>query len=57
MKSTLMRGAVRMANFGGGEGRGGACKVLVGKLERKRQLERLSCRWEGNIKIIIYEII
>jgi hypothetical protein len=32
-----------------GEGRG-VNRVLVGKPEGKRQMVRLSCRWEDNIK-------
>jgi hypothetical protein len=33
--------------------RRGLYRVLVGKLERKRPLGRLRCRWEDNIKIDI----
>ena len=40
---------VRMAEWRG------AYKVLVGKLERKRQLGRPRCRWEDNIKIDLQE--
>jgi hypothetical protein len=32
------------------------CKILVGKSEGKRPLGRLSCRWEGNIKMDLMEI-
>jgi hypothetical protein len=35
----------------------GTCKVLVGKLEGKRQLGRCKCRWEATIKIVIKEIV
>jgi hypothetical protein len=27
-----------------------ACRILVGKPERKRLLGRLSCKWDNNIK-------
>jgi hypothetical protein len=30
--------------------------ILVGKPERKRPLERLRCRWVGNIKMDLREI-
>jgi hypothetical protein len=37
------------------EGRG-MHKVLVGKPEGKRLLERTTCRWEDNIKMDIQEV-
>jgi hypothetical protein len=37
-------------------GRGEVHRVLVGKLERRRPLGRLSRRWEYNIKIHDMEI-
>jgi hypothetical protein len=33
-----------------------ACRVLVGKLERRRQAGRPRRRWVGNIKMDIKEI-
>jgi hypothetical protein len=30
--------------------RTGVCKVLVGKLKRKKQLGRARCKWKFNIK-------
>jgi hypothetical protein len=38
-----------------GEGRG-VCRVLVGRPEGKRPLERPRRRWEGNIKMDLREI-
>jgi hypothetical protein len=38
-----------------GEGRG-VYRVLVGKLEGKRPLERPRRRWEGNIKMYLQEV-
>jgi hypothetical protein len=38
-----------------GEG-GGVYRVLVGKPEGKRSLERLRRRWEDNIKLDVWEI-
>jgi hypothetical protein len=32
------------------------CRVLVGKHERKRPLERLRDRWENNIKMDFQEV-
>jgi hypothetical protein len=32
------------------------CRILVGKPEGKRPLERLTCRWVDNIKIDLGEI-
>ena len=34
----------------------GVYRVLVGKPGGKRALERPRCRWEGNIKIDLYEV-
>jgi hypothetical protein len=34
----------------------GACRVLVGKPEGKRQLGRLRRRWEDNIKMDLQEV-
>jgi hypothetical protein len=34
----------------------GACKVLVGKLEGKKLLERPRCRWEDNFIMDLHEI-
>jgi hypothetical protein len=31
-------------------------RVLVGKPEGKRPLERPRCRWEDNIKLDVYEV-
>jgi len=36
--------------------RRGVYKVLVGKPEGKRPLERPRCRWEGNIKMDVQEV-
>jgi hypothetical protein len=36
--------------------RRGTCRVLVGKPEGKRQLERLWCRWEDNIEMTVQEV-
>jgi hypothetical protein len=38
-----------------GEGRG-VYRVLVGKPEGKRPLERPRCRWEDNIKMDLQEV-
>jgi hypothetical protein len=38
-----------------GEGRK-VYRVLVGKPKRKRQLERLRCRWEDEIRMDLSEI-
>jgi hypothetical protein len=32
-----------------------ACRIFVGKLERKRPLGRPRCRWEYNIKMDLRE--
>jgi len=34
----------------------GVYRVLVGKPEGKRQLERPSCKWEDNIKVNFQEV-
>jgi hypothetical protein len=34
----------------------GAYRVLVGRPDRKRPLERRRCRWEDNIKLDLREI-
>jgi hypothetical protein len=34
----------------------GVYRVLVGKPEEKRPLERPRCRWENNIKIDLQEV-
>ena len=36
--------------------RRGIYRVLVGKPEGKRQLGRLRCRWEDNIKLDLQEV-
>jgi hypothetical protein len=36
--------------------RGELHTILVGKLERKRPLGRLGCRWEDNIKVYLNEV-
>jgi hypothetical protein len=36
--------------------KGNAYRILVGKPERKRPLERPSCRWANNIKMALREI-
>jgi len=36
--------------------RRGTCRVLVGRPEGKRPLEKSRRRWEGNIKIDLKEI-
>ena len=39
-----------------GERRGGAYRVLMGKLEGKRSLGRPRHRWEANIKMGLQEV-
>jgi hypothetical protein len=39
-----------------GEERRGVCRVVVGKLEGKRPLERPRRRWEDNIKMDLQEV-
>jgi hypothetical protein len=34
----------------------GSCRILVGKPEGRRSLERPSHRWEDNIKIDLQEV-
>jgi hypothetical protein len=53
IKSRRMRWAGHVARLG--EGRG-VYRVLVGKPEGKRPLERLRRRWEDNIKLDLREI-
>ena len=53
IKSRRMRWAGHVARMG--EGRG-VHKVLVGKPEGKRQLERPKRRWEDNIKMDLEEV-
>jgi len=36
--------------------RGGVCRLLVGKTEGKRPLERPRRRWEDNIKMVFQEV-
>jgi hypothetical protein len=38
-----------------GEGRG-AYRILMGRPEGRRPLERLGCRWEDNIKMDLKEV-
>jgi hypothetical protein len=38
------------------ENKRNACMILVGKLERKRPLERPRHRWEDNIKMDLRDI-
>jgi hypothetical protein len=33
-----------------------ACRILVGKLERKRPLRRQRCKWVDNIKMDLREV-
>jgi hypothetical protein len=51
--SRRMRWAVHVARMG--EKRG-AYRVLMGKPEGKRPLERPRCRWEDNIKMDLLEV-
>jgi hypothetical protein len=53
IKSRIMRRAGHVARMG--EGRG-VYRVLVGKPERKRPLERPRRRWEDNIKMDLQEV-
>jgi hypothetical protein len=53
VKSRRMRWAGHVARMG--EGRGGH-RLLVGKPEGKRPLERPRHRWEGNIKMDLQEV-
>jgi sorting nexin-29 len=53
IKSRRMRWAGHVTCMG--EGRG-AYRVLVGRLEGKRPLERPRCRWEDNIKMDLMKI-
>jgi len=53
IKSRKMRWAGHVACMGE---RRGVYRVLVGKLEDKRPLERPRCRWEDNIKMDLQEV-
>jgi hypothetical protein len=53
MKSRRMRWAGHVAHMGQ---RRGACSILVGKPEGKRQLGKPRHRWEDNIKMNLQEI-
>jgi hypothetical protein len=53
IKSSRMRWAGHVARIG--EMRN-ACRILVGKPEGKRPLERSRCMWMDNIKIDLREI-
>ena len=53
VKSRRMRWAGHVAHMG--EGRG-VHRVLIGKPEGKRTLERPRCRWEDNIKMDLQEV-
>jgi hypothetical protein len=53
IKSRRVRWAGHVARMGN---RIGAYKVLVGKPEGKRPLERPRHRWEGNIKMDLQEV-
>jgi len=53
VKSRIMRLAGHVAHMGE---RRGIYRVLVGKPEGKRQLRRLRCRWEDNIKLDLQEV-
>jgi hypothetical protein len=39
------------------EERGGRCRVLMGKYERKAQLGRTRPRWEDYIKMNLQEVV
>ena len=53
IKSRRIRWAKYAARMGG---RRGACRFLVGKSKRKRQLERTSPTWEDNNKMDLSEV-
>ena len=53
VKSRRMRWAGHVARVGEGSG---VHRVLVGKPEGKRPLERPRCRWEDNIKMELQEV-
>jgi hypothetical protein len=42
---------VSYSTHGGDEKLRIAYNIIIGRLERKRPLGRLRCRWEGNIEI------
>ena len=54
IKSIRLRWAEHVASKGK---RRDAYRVLVGKPYGRRPLERPSCRWEGNIKMIHREVL
>jgi hypothetical protein len=53
MKSRKLRWAGHVARIGE---RTGACRVLVGKPERRRPLEGPRIRWEDNIKMDLRKV-
>jgi hypothetical protein len=53
IKSKRMRWAGHVARFGA---KTNAIRILVGKLEGKKSLERPRRRWVGNITIYVREI-
>jgi hypothetical protein len=53
IKSRRMSWAGYVARMGNGRG---ACRVLVGKPERRRQLGRPRRRWEDNIKTDLQDV-
>jgi hypothetical protein len=53
IKSRKMKRAVHVARMGKGRG---VYRVLVGRPEGKRPLERFRHRWEDNIKMNLKEI-
>jgi hypothetical protein len=53
IKLRKMRWAGHVESMGD---RRGACKVLLGKYERKRPLGRSRCRWEDKIKMDLQEV-
>ena len=53
VKSGIMRWAAHVARMGEGKG---VHRVLVGKPEGKRPLERPRRRWEDNIKMDLQEV-
>jgi len=53
IKPKIIRWAGCVARMGE---RGGVCRLLVGKTEGKRPLERPRRRWEDNIKMVFQEV-
>jgi hypothetical protein len=53
IKSRRMRWVGHVTHLGKSRG---LYRVLVGKPEGKRQLERPRCRWEDNIKVDLQEV-